>query len=264
MDATNTRLPVDDRRPEQKPEAGGQRILITHAVLVGLTQLIPIPVLDNLAKSYFRKRLVRGLAAAEGRALSDAELDALVAERRNLNGFLLSALLYPLKVAFRTLFYFLTLKRAAALSSRTYHFGYLVGYAMRSRTDGGSLLDLHGARDVNDAIEYLCRKFPIKPLESAFDSSFRQSKRALRAGAVFLAGSLRRLTGLALPEQVAEAIAQIESNEEREIEPVVTCLQRSIASIPEEYFQTLCAQLDTRLGLSPDVASSGTGPTNAE
>lgn len=263
MNATNTQLPAEDQHPERTLDTGSQQVLITYAVLVGLTQLIPIPVLDSQSKSYFRKRLVRSLAAAEGRALSDVELDALAAEPMNLTGFVVSALVYPLKVAFRTLFYFLTLKRATLLASRTYHFGYLVAYAMRSQAGVGSLLDRHGARDVNEAIEELCREFPINPLESAVDSSFRQSKRALRTGAALLAGSLRPLTELALPEQVSEAIAQIEAEEEREIEPVVICLQRAIASIPEGYFMALCAQLDTRLGVPSDVTSSEKDPTIA-
>jgi len=236
-----------------------QRILIRHAVLVGLTQLVPVPVLGNLAKGCFRKHLVRRLATAEGRVLTEGELDALAAERRGPNGFLSLALAFPAKLAFPMLFYFLDLKRAANLASRTYLFGYLVSYAMQYRASDGSLLDLHGSREVNEAIQDVSRDGPIKPLAAAFDGTFRQSKRALRAGAALLAGNLRQFTGLALPEQVAEAIAQIESDEEREIESVVTCVQTSIASIPDEYFRALRARLDTRLGLLTNAASSERG-----
>ena len=213
----------------ETPGLDVQRILVTHAVLVGSTQLVPIPVLGNLAKNYFRKHLIRRLAVAEGRVLPDGDLNALAAERgQNRSAWLVLA--YPLKWAFPMLFYFVDLKRAAHLASQTYHFGYLVRYAMQSRAGDGSLLDLHGSQDVNEAIQVVSREGPIKPLTSAFDSTFHQSKRALRAGAAQLARSLRRLTGLALPEQVAEAIAHIESDQEREIAPVVTCLQDSIAS----------------------------------
>jgi hypothetical protein len=178
-------------------------------------------------------------------------------------GFYGRALAYPAKLAFPMLFYFLDLKRSAELASRTYLFGYLVCYATQSRAGDGSLLDLHGAQDVNEAIQVVSSEGPIKPLVSAFDGTFRQSKRALRAGAALLAGKMRQLAGLALPEQVAEAIAQIESDEEREIEPVVTSLQNSIASVPDEYFRALRTQLDTCLGSLPHVVSSGTDLTNA-
>ena len=62
-------------------EAGNQRSLVTYAIFVGLTPLIPVPFVDDLAQSYFRRRLVRMLAASHGHALGPDDLDALVAER---------------------------------------------------------------------------------------------------------------------------------------------------------------------------------------
>jgi hypothetical protein len=246
----------DDRDSIQARETGSGRSLITHAVLVGLTPLIPVPVIDDLAKNHFRKRLVRSLAAANGRTLSEAELDALAAERERgcLSGCLLTALVYPLKAVFRKVFYFLEWKRAADLTSRTYHFGYLVDYATRRRGDAASALDLRGARAVNEAIQAVCREAPVKPLEVAVGGTFRKSRRVLRAGAALLAGSLRRLAGRARPEHVAAAIEQVEPAEQREIEPVVTRLQRAIAAVPEDHFRALRARLDARLGLPTDKA----------
>jgi len=234
-------------------EAGGrqQRGLVTYSVLAGLTPLIPVPLVDDLVKNYFRKRLLRSLAAEAGRALSEEELGALSAEaeRGCVTGCLLTALVYPLKAVFRKLFYFLEWKRAADLTSRTYHFGYLSAYAMRARANGASALDLRGARAVGEAIQAVCREAPIKPLEAAVGGTFRQSRRVLKGAASLLATALRRLTGSARPEQVAEAIRSVEPEEERELDPVVTRLQRSIASVPEEHFRHLRQSLDARLGL---------------
>src|SRR5215208_8442527 len=150
-----------DRRELVKAEDGGgqqQHVLVMHAVLTGLTPLIPVPLLDDLVKSYFRKRLVRSLAAGAGRPLTDEELGALASEGEGgcLRGCVVSALVYPLKAVFRKLFYFLEWKRAVDLTSRTYHFGYLVGHALRRREGAPSLLDAHGARAVNEAIEAVC------------------------------------------------------------------------------------------------------------
>ncbi len=239
----------------QTGESGAQqRTLVTHAVLTGLTPLIPVPLVDDLVKSYFRKRLVRRLAASAGRPLSEEELDALASEGEGgcLRGCLLSALVYPLKAVFRKLFYFLEWKRAADLTSRTYHFGYLVGHALRPRADGASPLDLRGARAVNEAIEAVCREAPIKPLEAAVGGTFRKSKGVLRGAAALLAGSLRREPPR--PAGVAAAVERVEPEEERELDPVVTRLQRSIASVPEDHFSNLRDRLDARLGLpSPDA-----------
>src|SRR5438105_4839061 len=240
----------------QTSETGHQRSLVTHAVLAGLTPLIPVPVVDDLAKNYFRKRLVRRLAAANSRSLSDGELSALVKERERgcVRGCLAAALVYPLKAVFRKVFYFLEWKRAVDLASRTYHFGYLVGYAMHPRTGGASLIDLCGAAAVGEAVQAVCREAPIKPVEAAVAGTFRGSRRGLRAAANLLERSLRRLTGRARAEEVAEAIEQVEPQEERELDPVVTRLQRSIASVPEEHFRRLRAQLDARLRLPSDHA----------
>jgi hypothetical protein len=237
---------------KESVEAGGrQRGLVTHAVLVGLTPLIPVPLVDDLVKNYFRKRLVRSLASESGRQLSEEELDALAAEseRGCLTGCLLTALVYPLKSVFRKLFYFLEWKRAADLTSRTYHFGYLALYAMRPRADGASALDLRGAKAVGEAIQAVCREAPIKPLEAAVGGTFRKSKSVLNGAAHLLDNSLRRLAGRPRPEQVAAAIESVEPEEERELAPVVTRLQRSIASVPEEHFRNLRRSLDARLGL---------------
>src|SRR2546423_6656600 len=240
---------MDDKRQAlQTSEAGSQRTLVMHAVLVGLTPLIPVPVLDDLTKNYFRKRLVRNLAAMHGRKLGDKELDALTSERERgcVSGCLLTALVYPLKAVFRKVFYFLEWKRAVDLTSRTYHFGYLVNYAMQRGDDRPALLDVRRAADINEAIQAVCREAPIKPVESAIGGTFRQSRRVLRAAANLLGASLRRVTGRARAEQVAEVIEEVEPQEEREIEPVVTRMQRSIASGPEEYFRALREPLESR------------------
>jgi hypothetical protein len=226
-------------------------------VLTGLTPLIPVPLVDDLVKNYFRKRLVRSLAASAGRALSEEELDALAAEQGGgcLGGCLGAVLVYPLKAVFRKLFYFLEWKRAADLTSRTYHFGYLVGHALRQRADGASPLDLRGARAVGEAIEAVCREAPIKPLEAAVGGTFRKSKGVLSGAAALLTKALKREP--ARPAEVAAAVERVEPEEERELEPVVTRLQRSIASVPEDHFRTLRHSLDARLGLPSDERVSG-------
>lgn len=240
-----------ERRSDLPATQSGQRGLVTHAVLVGLTPLIPVPVVDDLAKNYFRRRLVRRLAATSGRGLTEAELGALLSERGGgcVRGCLGAVLVYPLKAAFRKVFYFLEWKRAVDLASRTYHFGYLVGYALRPRAGGASLIDLCGAEAVSREIQAVCREAPIKPVEAAVAGTFRGSRRVLRAAANLLASPLRRLAGRAHPEEVAEAIERVEPQEERELDPVVTRLQRSIASVPEDHFRNLRERLDARLGL---------------
>jgi hypothetical protein len=208
-----------------------------------------VPLLDDLVKNYFRRRMVRSLAASAGRTLDEKELDALASERERgcLTGCLFTVLVYPVKAIFRKVFYFLEIKRAVDLASRTYHFGYVISYALRPREGGTSPLDLYGAKAVNEAAQEACRDAPIKPVEAAIGGTFRKSRNVLRGAAALLAGSLRRVSGRAQAERVAEAIEAVEPEEERELEPVVTRIQRSMASVPEEHFRDLRARFDSRL-----------------
>src|SRR4051812_1592960 len=197
---------ADEKQAIQIREEGGQqRGLIMHTVLVGLTPLIPVPLLDDVVKNYFRKRMVRGLASAAGRSLSEKELGALASERERgcLTGCLFAVLVYPVKAIFRKLFYFLEIKRAVDLASRTYHFGYVISYAMQPRAGGASALDLYGAKAVNEAAQDACRDAPIKPVEAAIGGTFRKSGNVLRRAAAVLAASLRRVSGRAKEERVA-------------------------------------------------------------
>lgn len=236
-------------------ETGNRRGLVTYAVFVGLTPLIPVPLVDDLAQSYFRRRLVRMLAASHGRQLSPEDFEALASERGGggcLRGCAVQAVVYPLKKVFRKVFFFLEWKRAADLTSQTYHYGYLLNYALQPREGGGPIISLRGAGEVREAIEAVCREAPIKPVESAVGGTFRQSKRVLQSAAGLLGQTLRRITG-GRPdrEQVARAIETIEPEEEREIDTVVTRMQKAIGNIPEEHFRNLRARLDARLGLPP-------------
>src|SRR5262245_48986903 len=91
-----------------------QKLILSHAVLIGLTPLIPIPFVDDLVKSYFQRRMVRKLSAIYGKILSDQEIKTLAddPDQGCLWGCLSNVLLFPLKLLFRLIFFFLEWKRA--------------------------------------------------------------------------------------------------------------------------------------------------------
>jgi len=238
------------------PEGASRKLLATHAVLVGLTPLIPVPVVDDLVKSHLLRRMAGELAAGRGWRLGPEEVEALTAERGgggHLGGCLGQALLYPLKKVFRKIFFFLEWKRAADLTSRTYHHGYLIDYALRARADGTRLIELKTAAEVGAAIDAVCREAPVKPLESAVGATFRGSKSVLAGAAGVLERALRRRGAPRTdPREVAEAVEAVEAEEERRIEGVTRGLQGAVANIPEEHFRLLRERLDARLGVAPE------------
>ncbi|MFY9610973.1 MAG: hypothetical protein WAU45_20475 [Blastocatellia bacterium] len=230
------------------PDSRNQRLIITHAVLTGLTPLIPIPILDDLVKSYFQRRLVRQLADAYRRPLGEQDVRALADDpnRGCLSGCLGGAFLLPLKLIFRKLFFFLEWKRAADTVSRTYHQGYLLECALEQ-----SWFPHHSnAVDVRAAINAVLHEVGTGPVERAVRMTFSQSKSALKSAASLLRRSLQSISGKPDEARVAQAAEAVESEEEREIDGVITRLQKSIQSIPEDYFDNLRTRLAERLRIS--------------
>ena len=107
--------------------------LLRDAVLVGLTPLIPLPFVDDLARVALRRRLVRGVAAEEGVDLAPAMVEALAGEPAGgCLGTLPKLVLYPINKIFRKIFFFLEVKRAVDLVSTSWHYGWLLQVALRT------------------------------------------------------------------------------------------------------------------------------------
>jgi hypothetical protein len=230
------------------PETGNQKLLVTHAVLTGLTPLIPVPILDDLVKSYFQRRLARELTRAYAINPTDQEIKTLADDPGSgcLAGCLGGALLLPFKLIFRKLFFFLEWKRAADTVSRTFHQGYLLDFAMQQ----GWYPHQRNAVQLRGAIDAVCLEVGTGPIERAVSVTLSQSRSTLKSAANLLTRSLKSVSGKPDAERVAHAAEAVEAEEERAIEGVIDRLQRSIQNVPEDYFDNLRARLAARLGIS--------------
>ena len=238
---------MSDGRDASAPGVA-QRTLLTYSVLAGLTPLIPVPFVDDLAKTYFRRRLVRALAESRGLALAPGAAESLASERGGgcLGGCLAQAVLYPLKKIFRKIFYFLEWKRAVDLASHTYHFGYLIDDAFSRRLLAGGAAGV-SADELGAAIERVCREAPLRPVERAVGATFRQSKSALISAAGVMGRGFGRVAGSPDEERVAAVGAEVEAKEEREIGVLIDRLQDGVGRVPESHFTELRARLDAHL-----------------
>jgi len=110
-----------------------QFLITSYSILIGLTPLIPIPVLDDLVKGFFYKDLVRSLASSYGLALSDAEVSALAEDRGQgcLNGCVIGAVEYLVKRLVRKIIFVLEWRRTISLVTHTYYVGHLMDHAFR-------------------------------------------------------------------------------------------------------------------------------------
>ena len=156
-----------------------QTLIITHAVLIGLTPLIPIPVLDDLVKSFFYKRLVELLAFRHKLTLSASEVNVLAEDRtqRFFKGCLIGTLEYAVKRLIRKLTIVLEWRRAINVVTHAYYFGYLMDYAFQQ----GLYMpgDPRQAVRLRSAIETARLNANTNLVKRIVQSSFNQSRAAV-------------------------------------------------------------------------------------
>jgi hypothetical protein len=226
------------------PAGSNQSLIVTHAVLAGLTPLIPIPILDDLAKSYFKRRLVRSLAKSKEVGITEKDVRQLIDDQEGcLKGCALGTVLFPLKLIFRKTFYFLEWKRAVDTASLTYHQGLLLNYALEQ----GWFPPFRDSARVRAAVDAVCREAGTGPVNKAVGMAMRQSRTALTSGAELLKKSMQRSGVRRDDEKVAIAAEQVEAEEQQAIKGVTSRMNQLIADIPPEYFDKLRARLKSLL-----------------
>lgn len=264
-----------------------QHAIITHAVLAGLTPLIPIPGLDDLVKSFFYQNLIRSLASASGLSLDSDEVAALAEEQGSgcLKGCLIGVAEYYLKRLVRKMSVVLEWRRSIELVTHTYYFGRLLEYAFQR----GWYIpgDVKQAVRLRSAIDQAYRSANTEVARYAVQSSFDRSRRlvlsavrqvteslqaiTLRRGRMWLRRTVavrlrqrapgaarwlyRRLqpTG-AERAQVAQVEAAVADRLEQDsprvratLNDLIAHLQSSLTSLPDGHFDLLHAQLEQAL-----------------
>lgn len=220
------------------------QIIVLHSVLIGLTPLIPIPVVDDLAKTYLQRRLTRKLGQAYNRNFSDAEVKVLsdAEDSGCLAGCLTTILIYPLKKIFRKIFFFLEWKRAIDSVSHYYHHGYLLDYAMYK--DWCAPESIHPTAKVREALDEVIEKTSIKPIETAVRKVFDQSKSVLKAAAKLLQKPLQNLEKRD-ETAIAQAVERVEAEEEKSLLSVTNKLRELLEAIPDSHFEGMRSKMDT-------------------
>jgi hypothetical protein len=218
-------------------DSSAQDVLVTHAILVGLTPLIPIPFVDDVAQKAFSRSLTERLAARHERILSSEQIKTLIEQPSGnfFGGVAGKIALYPAKKLFRKVFYVLEWKRAVDLISATYYRGFLLDVALEENG-----IEQYGAAKVRAALERVLARTNTSPLHHAASGLVGGSKGAFR--------HVGQLLGRALPndknvsaQEVAGATAKVES-QDKEFGGLVARLKGQISSLPTEHFQQIRAE----------------------
>ncbi|HSK78544.1 MAG TPA: hypothetical protein VLQ45_18970 [Thermoanaerobaculia bacterium] len=179
------------------------RRLTFWSVLGGLCPLIPVPFMDDWALERVQRRMIQeidreekmGLTAEDMKILAGGEdprwagcVGTVAWALREVTGAILGKL-------FRTVFYFLTIRRSVRRSAETLHLGYLVLCAAR--------LGETRARVVRAAILATLQEMNTRAIHRTLTRDFRQSLSLLLPGAALLGRLIpRRRSKAAKAEEI--------------------------------------------------------------
>ncbi len=224
-------------------------ILLSHAALVGLTPLIPVPLLDDAVKGMIERRMAGELARAHGLELDKDTVASLIDEPSGslLGAVAKGALTFPLKLVFRKVFFVLEVKRAADEASRTYHRGYLLDLAL-----GAGALAPKGPRsaeEVRVAVLATCDEVGVSPVSVPMRAVFEASKEALeKAGRRVLDGLMSRGKSQ-VDDDAVQAAVEGAASDQGFLDDLVARLKAATETVPREHFDALRAGLEARLGM---------------
>jgi hypothetical protein len=226
-----------------------QTALVKYAVLVGLTPLIPLPFLDDLAQQHFERRLIARLLREHQIPPDDDHASALAAPLPSPHGAVLGCLLtlvlYPLKKLFRKLFFFLEIKRAIDLVSTTYSLGYALDHVLGAGlyVPGGPLAPV----ELRGALERALARVGTSPIEMAVRSALVASRGALQAAADALLALLKGVASRRPSEaQIRDAVRPLEEAS-GPLDSVNASVERSLLGVPRAHFARLEAAIEGEL-----------------
>jgi hypothetical protein len=234
---------ADAPRPRPKRTAS-EELLLTHALLVGLTPLIPIPLLDDLVKGVIERGLARRIAAAHGKTLSDEQVEALTDEGGSLLWSIAKGVAtFPFKLVFRKLFIVLEVKRASDEASRCYHRGYLLDVAL-----GAGLLAPEGPRspaELRKAVEAACDEVKVSPVGKAFSAALERSKGLFQDLGRSLLDRIAKRGGSKPDVDAVEGAVEDELRSDPAVGGLVERLRAAMKTVPGAHFVALEDRFET-------------------
>ncbi|MBN1430968.1 MAG: hypothetical protein JXB07_21545 [Anaerolineae bacterium] len=241
-----------------------QLVIITHAVFIGLTPLIPIPVIDDLVKSIFYRRLIQELASTYRLSLRKDEIEAL-SEELSLGcfqGCLLGLVEQFLRRLLLKLSFVLEWRRSIDLVTRTYYVGYLIDYAFQRGWYAPG--DVAQAVRLRVAIDQACDSINMTLVKRIIKTSFDRSSQLVRGTVRQMTDNLQGITFqrsrawlrrwtpeqsqvAQVEEEVSQVLEQKSPHAQASLGDLIARLQSSLADLPKEHFDTLHHRLEAAL-----------------
>lgn len=223
-------------------------LLAGHSVLVGLTPLIPIPLLDDAVKGYIERRLVSELARKYGLYLDKQTIATLAGDPDEsfLKTLALGVVTFPFKLIFRKLFVVLEVKRASDEASLTFHRGHLVARALRARIV--QPLGPKSAKEVRAAIDGSLDASALSPMRAAILAVFEGSRDLLSHGVKSLLKALKPSKGGVSEADVSRSVDAAQADAGF-FGTVTARVKKAVDELPSEHLAAIEASFDARLGV---------------
>ncbi|MGE0490642.1 MAG: hypothetical protein AB7S38_15665 [Vulcanimicrobiota bacterium] len=226
----------------------GSDLVLKYAVLAGATPLIPVPFLDDIVLARVERAMVSAIFGSHGHTLNDQELEVLVKEPPSgclVLGCFTKAILWPIKKIVRKLLFVLEIKRATDIASFTLTRGFLLDAALRNNwwTPDGSAAK---AEQLGQSVMEVARQAETSPMAGAVRATFQGMRKTLaEVGSLFgrLLGARKQ------PDEpaIAQALEEVQVEEEKEVQSLVSRLRASLEALPQGYFQELEKSLWNKL-----------------
>ncbi len=242
--------PTPEAPPGTSPETAllyelvGDPHLLTVTVLVGASALVPVPFLDDVAKGYLERRMLRSIAKREGMTLSSQEVERLTKEPPDgccLMGCLGNVVLYPLKKILRKVLFFLEIKRSMDQSSTALAEAWLFSLALR-RGLWSPGRDISEADRLREVIESSCQSQGVKPLETALTHAFQGAKDVMSDVASRFVG--KKVEDKA---QIEAALDKFEVEEGERLSRLSKRLRDALGGVGEEYLRRFAQEFEHQM-----------------
>lgn len=260
--APSTTEPLPSLAPSPEAQSGNEEVSLlfellgdsdrlTTIILVGASAMIPVPFLDDWAKSYLERRSFRLGAEREKLQLSSEEADRLVLEPPGgccMMGCLGKALIYPIKKMVRKILFFLEIKRAIDQTTNALAENWLFSLALRRGvwTPGG---DPSRADLLRQAIEKTCAAQGVQPLELAIGGAFQGAKGTLFNFANRFVGKTEQSK-----EELAATVGQFEAEEADQLAQITQRIQKEISNISDSYLRRFALGFEKELSLAAEAS----------
>ena len=237
-------------------------LILTYAILIGASPLIPVPLLDDWVADSLLRRLVADLARSYGLTLTEAEIQALAGRKKaGCAGGCLSALIFPFKAMLRQILFWREIGRGVDLATHTYYFSILLAEVLER-----GWYDPARAAEIKAVIERATAGANTKLVRDVFARTFNSSKGIVRATGLWLfrfgvfalkrfIGSLfarirrwlRPVDSLALYFDLDQYLETARPPISVLLAELLDHLEQGIGQIPAEHFTSLLARFDAEL-----------------